>query len=28
MDFSNLWKHCYRVTRASFQRVRNHVAYR
>ena len=25
MDFSNLWKHCYRFTHASFHRVQNYT---
>jgi len=28
MDFSNLWKHCYRFTHASFRKVQIYVAYR
>jgi len=28
MDFSNLWKHCYRSTHASFQTAYNYVTYR
>ena len=28
MDFSNLWKHSYRFTQASFHIVQNYVAYR
>jgi len=25
MDFSNLWKHCYRFTHASFHKVYNYT---
>ena len=28
IDFSNVWKHCYRFTHASFQKVYMYVAYR
>ena len=28
MDLSNLWKHCYRHTHASFHKVQMNVAYR
>jgi len=27
MDFSNLWKHCFRFAYASFHTVLNYVAY-
>jgi len=28
MDFSNLWKYCFRFTRAAFRTRYNYMAYR